>query len=109
MLAEIAGKEAGYCRGKGGSMHIADRQLGHLGANAIVGGGIPHVVGAGLSYQLLKVPAVSIAFFGDGAMQQGNLYESMNLAALWKLPVSVCLYQQSIRYGHATGPGKCFS
>ena len=100
MLAEIAGKEAGYCRGKGGSMHIADRQLGHLGANAIVGGGIPHVVGAGLSYQLLKVPAVSIAFFGDGAMQQGNLYESMNLAALWKLPVLfVCINNQ---YGMGT-------
>ena len=100
MLAEIAGKEAGYCRGKGGSMHIADRKLGHLGANAIVGGGIPHVVGAGLSYQLLKVPAVSVAFFGDGAMQQGNLYESMNLAALWKLPVLfVCINNQ---YGMGT-------
>ena len=100
MLAEIAGKEAGYCRGKGGSMHIADRKLGHLGANAIVGGGIPHVVGAGLSYQLLKVPSVSVAFFGDGAMQQGNLYESMNLAALWKLPVLfVCINNQ---YGMGT-------
>lgn len=100
MLAEIAGKAVGYCRGKGGSMHIADRQLGHLGANAIVGGGIPHVVGAGLSYQLLKVPAVSVAFFGDGAVQQGNLYESMNLAALWKLPVLfVCINNQ---YGMGT-------
>ena len=100
MFAEFFGKETGYCRGRGGSMHIADRKLGHLGANAIVGGGIPHVVGAGLSYQLLKVSAVSIAFFGDGAMQQGNLYESMNLAALWKLPVLfVCINNQ---YGMGT-------
>ena len=65
MLAEIAGKAEGYCKGKGGSMHIADMSLGHLGANAIVGGGIPTVVGAGLSYKLLKKPNVSIAFFGD--------------------------------------------
>ena len=87
MMAEIAGKADGYCRGKGGSMHIADRTLGHLGANAIVGGGIPAVVGAGLSYKVLGKPNISIAFFGDGAMQQGVLYESMNLAALWRLPV----------------------
>jgi TPP-dependent pyruvate/acetoin dehydrogenase alpha subunit len=95
MMAEIAGKADGYCRGKGGSMHIADRALGHLGANAIVGGGIPAVVGAGLSYKVLGKPNVSIAFFGDGAMQQGVLYESMNLAALWGLPVVfVCVNNQ---------------
>jgi acetoin:2,6-dichlorophenolindophenol oxidoreductase subunit alpha len=95
MMAEIAGKADGYCRGKGGSMHIADRTLGHLGANAIVGGGIPVVVGAGLSYKVLRKPNVSIAFFGDGAMQQGVLYESMNLAALWRLPVLfVCINNQ---------------
>jgi acetoin:2,6-dichlorophenolindophenol oxidoreductase subunit alpha len=95
MMAEIAGKGDGYCRGKGGSMHIADRALGHLGANAIVGGGIPAVVGAGLSYKVLSKPNVSIAFFGDGAMQQGVLYESMNLAALWRLPVLfVCINNQ---------------
>ena len=95
MMAEIAGKAEGYCRGKGGSMHIADRALEHLGANAIVGGGIPVVVGAGLSYKVLGKPNVSIAFFGDGAMQQGILYESMNLAALWKLPVLfVCVNNQ---------------
>ncbi len=100
MMAEIAGKETGYCRGKGGSMHIADMALGHLGANAIVGGGIPHVVGAGLSYKLLKKDAVSVAFFGDGAMQQGILYESMNMAALWDLPVLfVCINNQ---YGMGT-------
>jgi TPP-dependent pyruvate/acetoin dehydrogenase alpha subunit len=95
MMAEIAGKADGYCRGKGGSMHIADRTLGHLGANAIVGGGIPAVVGAGLSYKVLGKPNVSVAFFGDGAMQQGVLYESMNLAALWQLPVLfVCVNNQ---------------
>ncbi len=100
MMAEIAGKEAGYCRGKGGSMHIADMALGHLGANAIVGGGIPAVVGAGLSSQQLNQGRVSVAFFGDGAMQQGLLYESMNLAALWKLPVLfVCINNQ---YGMGT-------
>lgn len=100
MMAEIAGKDSGYCRGRGGSMHIADMALGHLGANAIVGGGIPHVVGAGLSYRRLKQEAVSLAFFGDGAMQQGILYESMNMASLWSLPVLfICINNQ---YGMGT-------
>ncbi len=100
MMAEIGGKAMGYCGGKGGSMHIADMGLGHLGANAIVGGGIPHVVGAGLSYKRKKTDAVSVAFFGDGAMQQGILYESMNMAALWDLPVLfVCINNQ---YGMGT-------
>ncbi|TBW37679.1 thiamine pyrophosphate-dependent dehydrogenase E1 component subunit alpha [Siculibacillus lacustris] len=106
MMAEIAGKEVGYCRGKGGSMHIADMALGHLGANAIVGGGIPHVVGAGLSAKRLGTGAVAVAFFGDGAMQQGLLYESMNMAALWELPVVfVCVnnqYGMATRIDHAT-------
>lgn len=100
MMAEIGGKETGYCRGKGGSMHIADMALGHLGANAIVGGGIPAVIGAGLSSRHLKQDSVSIAFFGDGAMQQGILYESMNMASLWNLPVLfVCINNQ---YGMGT-------
>ncbi|MDR5773235.1 thiamine pyrophosphate-dependent dehydrogenase E1 component subunit alpha [Caballeronia sp. LZ002] len=100
MMAEIGGKASGYCRGKGGSMHIADMALGHLGANAIFGGGITHLVGAGLSYKLLKKDAISVAFFGDGAMQQGILYESMNMAALWDLPVLfVCINNQ---YGMGT-------
>jgi len=100
MMAEIAGKAEGYCRGKGGSMHIADMALGHLGANAIVGGGIPHVVGAGLSAKHFGTGAVSVAFFGDGAMQQGILYEAMNMAALWDLPVVfVCINNQ---YGMGT-------
>ncbi|WP_199237460.1 thiamine pyrophosphate-dependent dehydrogenase E1 component subunit alpha [Azospirillum sp. TSH64] len=100
MMAEIGGKEAGYCHGKGGSMHIADMGLGHLGANAIVGGGIPAVVGAGLSARHHKTGAVSVAFFGDGATGQGILYESMNMAALWGLPcVFVCINNQ---YGMGT-------
>ncbi|WAJ29690.1 thiamine pyrophosphate-dependent dehydrogenase E1 component subunit alpha [Antarcticirhabdus aurantiaca] len=100
MMAEIAGKESGYCAGKGGSMHIADMALGHLGANAIVGGGIPAVVGAGLSAKRLKKDSVSVAFFGDGATGQGILYESMNMAALWDLPVLfVCINNQ---YGMGT-------
>lgn len=100
MMAEIAGKQSGYCSGKGGSMHIADMSLGHLGANAIVGGGIPAVVGAGLASKLKNSGAVSVAFFGDGAMQQGILYESMNMAALWDLPVLfVCINNQ---YGMGT-------
>ncbi len=100
MMAEIAGKEAGYCHGKGGSMHIADMGLGHLGANAIVGGGIPAVVGAGLAARNGKKDVVSLAFFGDGATGQGILYESLNMAALWKLPVMfVCINNQ---YGMGT-------
>lgn len=100
MMAEIGGKDAGYCAGKGGSMHIADMSLGHLGANAIVGGGIPAVVGAGLAARHKKSGAVSVCFFGDGATGQGILYESMNMAALWKLPVLfVCINNQ---YGMGT-------
>jgi pyruvate dehydrogenase E1 component alpha subunit len=100
MMAEIAGKSDGYCRGKGGSMHIADRALGHLGANAIVGGGIPHVVGAGLTYRNQGSGNVSVAFFGDGAMSQGILYEAMNMAALWRLPVVFCCINN--QYGMGT-------
>jgi acetoin:2,6-dichlorophenolindophenol oxidoreductase subunit alpha len=100
MMAEIAGKADGYCRGKGGSMHIADRALGHLGANAIVGGGIPHVVGAGITARNRNSGAISVAFFGDGAMSQGILYESMNMAALWNLPVIFCCINN--QYGMGT-------
>lgn len=100
MMAEIGGKESGYCQGKGGSMHIADMGLGHLGANAIVGGGIPAVVGAGLSARQQGTGAVSVAFFGDGATGQGILYESLNMAALWGLPtLFVCINNQ---YGMGT-------
>ncbi len=87
MFAEVFGRREGYCAGKGGSMHIADAQLGHMGANAIVGANIPISLGGGFSMKYRKTGGVSVAFFGDGALNQGVLYESMNMAALWKLPV----------------------
>jgi len=86
-LAELFGKVTGYCKGRGGSMHIADLDNGILGANGIVGGGIPAAVGAGLSSKLLKNGRVSVAYFGDGAVNQGTFHESINLAAVWNLPV----------------------
>jgi TPP-dependent pyruvate/acetoin dehydrogenase alpha subunit len=87
MFAELLGKEAGYCKGKGGSMHIADPATGNLGANAIVGGGAPIATGAAFSAKYLGTGQVAVAFFGEGALGQGVLYEEMNLAQLWKLPV----------------------
>jgi len=87
MFAELLGKEAGYCKGKGGSMHIADPDTGNLGANAIVGGSAGIATGAALSAKRLKNGRVSVCFFGDGALGQGLLYEVMNMASLWKLPV----------------------
>ncbi len=87
MMAELFGKETGICRGLGGSMHIADTDLGILGANGIVGGGLPISVGAGLSAVYRKTDQVTICFFGDGASNQGTFHESINLAALWKLPI----------------------
>src|SRR5262245_33866630 len=87
MFAELLGKEAGYCKGKGGSMHIADPDTGNLGANAIVGGSAGIATGAAFSAKRLGTGQVAVCFFGDGAMGQGLLYEVMNMAALWKLPV----------------------
>ena len=87
MFAELLGKEAGYCKGKGGSMHIADPDTGNLGANAIVGGSSGIATGAAFSAKRLKTDQVSVCFFGDGALGQGLLYEVMNMASLWKLPV----------------------
>lgn len=87
MMAELWGKEGGICRGLGGSMHIADTDLGILGANGIVGGGIPISIGAGLSAAYRGTDQVTICFFGDGASNQGTFHESLNLAATWKLPV----------------------
>ena len=87
MFAELLGKEAGYCKGKGGSMHIADPATGNLGANAIVGGGAPIATGAAFSAKYLGTGQVAVCFFGEGALGQGVLYEEMNLAQLWKLPV----------------------
>jgi pyruvate dehydrogenase E1 component alpha subunit len=87
MFAELLGKEAGYCRGKGGSMHIADPATGNLGANAIVAGSTGIATGAAFSAKHLDTGQVTVCFFGEGALGQGVLYEVMNLAALWKLPV----------------------
>jgi TPP-dependent pyruvate/acetoin dehydrogenase alpha subunit len=87
MFCELLGKAEGYCRGKGGSMHIADQENGNLGANAIVGGSAGIATGAALSAKRLGRKDVAVCFFGDGALGQGLLYEVMNMAALWKLPV----------------------
>ena len=87
MLAELLGKETGYCRGRGGSMHIADLDLGILGANGIVGGGIPIAVGAALALSYLGKPNIVVCFFGDGASSTGAFHEALNLASVWKLPV----------------------
>jgi pyruvate dehydrogenase E1 component alpha subunit len=87
MMAELLGKATGYCKGKGGSMHIADLDAGILGANGIVGGGIGLATGSALAAQLAQREDVTLCFFGDGALNQGILHESANLAAIWKLPV----------------------
>jgi len=101
MFAELLGKEAGYCRGKGGSMHIADQDTGNLGANAIVGGSTGIATGAALSIKMRGSTQVAVCFFGDGALGQGLLYESMNMASLWKLPVLyVCENNQYNEYTH---------
>ena len=86
-MAEILGKETGYCKGKGGSMHIADFSIGMLGATAVVGAGLPIAVGAGLSAKLRKTDQVTVCFFGEGASNQGTFHESLNMASTWKLPV----------------------
>lgn len=87
MFAELLGRETGYCRGKGGSMHIVDFAHGMLGTNGIVGGGIPIATGAAYASRFLRTGGVALSFFGDGAANQGVLFESLNLAALWELPV----------------------
>jgi len=106
MFAELLGKEAGYCRGKGGSMHIADPATGNLGANAIVGGSVGIATGAALAAKKLGNGRVAVCFFGEGALGQGSLYEVMNLAQLWKLPVIyVCennLYNEYTHYSETT-------
>lgn len=87
MFGELLGKVTGYCRGKGGSMHIADQSHGNLGANAIVGGSAGIATGAALTSKYKEKDTVAVCFFGDGALGQGLLYEVMNMASLWKLPV----------------------
>jgi TPP-dependent pyruvate/acetoin dehydrogenase alpha subunit len=101
MFAELLGKEAGYCHGKGGSMHIADTERGNLGANAIVAGSAGIATGAALSAKKRGSGQVAVCFFGDGALGQGVLYEVMNMASLWKLPVIyVCEDNQYNEYTH---------
>ncbi len=106
MFAELLGKEAGYCKGKGGSMHIADHANGNLGANAIVGGSTGIATGAAFSAKRRGTDQVAVCFFGEGALGQGLLYEVMNMAALWALPVIyVCennLYNEYTHYREAT-------
>jgi TPP-dependent pyruvate/acetoin dehydrogenase alpha subunit len=106
MFAELLGKEAGYCRGKGGSMHIADPATGNLGANAIVGGSAGIATGAAFSSKHLGTKQVAVCFFGEGALGQGVLYEVMNLASLWKLPVMYAcennLYNEYTHYSETT-------
>ncbi len=87
MMAEFLGKDTGYCRGRGGSMHIADVESNNLGANGIVGGGISLAVGVGLAVQMQRKPEIVLSIFGDGAVNEGIFHESLNMAALWDLPV----------------------
>jgi TPP-dependent pyruvate/acetoin dehydrogenase alpha subunit len=106
MFCELLGKESGYCRGKGGSMHIADHVNGNLGANAIVGGSAGIATGAAFSAKNRGTDQVAVCFFGEGALGQGVLYEVMNMAALWKLPVIYAcennLYNEYTHYAETT-------
>lgn len=106
MFGELLGKVSGYCRGKGGSMHIADQERGNLGANAIVGGSAGIAAGAALSAKRRGTDQVAVCFFGEGALGQGILYEAMNMASLWRLPVIyVCennLYNEYTPAGETT-------
>ncbi len=109
MMAEFLGKETGYCRGRGGSMHIADVESGNLGANGVVAGGIPLSIGVGISIKQQKLQRVVLTFFGDGAVAEGAFHEAMNMASIWKLPVVfVCENNQyamslPVRKAFATG------
>ncbi|MCX6090199.1 MAG: thiamine pyrophosphate-dependent dehydrogenase E1 component subunit alpha [Candidatus Atribacteria bacterium] len=101
MMAELLGKKTGYCKGKGGSMHITDLSIGILGANGIVGAGTPIAVGAGYALKLKKSDQIVTCFFGDAAANQGSVHEAMNMAAIWDLPVLfVC---ENNLYGISTG------
>jgi pyruvate dehydrogenase E1 component alpha subunit len=100
MMAELFGRRTGVCKGKGGSMHIADLDRGMLGANGIVGAGIPLTVGAALTAQVKGTGGVAVAFFGDGASNQGQFHEALNLAAVWKLPALFVVENNG--YGEAT-------
>jgi len=104
MMAELLAKQTGYCRGRGGSMHIADAKTGNLGANGIVAGGIPIATGAALAQKLTKSDNVVVSFFGDGATNEGAFHEALNLAAVWELPVIfVC---ENNKYGMSFSTAK---
>jgi len=106
MMAEFLGKETGYCRGRGGSMHIADVEAGNLGATGVVGDGIPISVGVGLSIKLQRQDRVVLCFFGDGAANTGSFHEALNMASIWKLPVIfVC---ENNQYAMSTPVKKAF-
>ena len=100
MMAELAARSSGYCLGRGGSLHIADFELGILGANGIVGGGFPVATGAALAYQMRGDAKIALAFFGDGAINEGSFHEAANLAGLWKLPV--IFFCENNLYGEGT-------
>ncbi len=100
MMAELAGRSEGYCRGRGGSLHIADFDLGILGANGIVAGGIPIAVGAALAFAIRHEDRVALSFFGDGAVNEGAFHEAANMAGLWKLPV--IFFCENNLYGEGT-------
>lgn len=107
MMAELLAKETGYCRGRGGSMHIADVETGNLGANGIVAGGIPIAAGAALAFQMRGEDRVVACFFGDGAANEGAFHEAVNLAAIWKLPVVfIC---ENNKYGMSFSTEKSFA
>ncbi|MEY3649937.1 MAG: hypothetical protein RL370_640 [Actinomycetota bacterium] len=107
MIAELLGKEIGYCGGRGGSMHIADVETGNLGANGVVGGGIPIAAGAALASKMTKKGTVVVSFFGDGAMNEGAFHEAANLAAIWKLPL--ILFCENNKYGMSSSTEKAFA
>jgi acetoin:2,6-dichlorophenolindophenol oxidoreductase subunit alpha len=104
MMAELAARSPGYCRGRGGSLHIADFDLGILGANGIVAGGIPIAVGAALAFAMRHEKRVALSFFGDGAVNEGAFHEAANLAGLWKLPV--IFFCENNLYGEGTPQSK---
>lgn len=107
MFAEFFGKEAGYCKGRGGSMHIADVEGGNLGANGIVGGGLPIAVGVGMSIKAQKNSRVCMVFFGDGASNEGAFHEALNMASIWQLPVVfVC---ENNKYGMSMDIGRAMA
>ncbi|MDO9086118.1 MAG: thiamine pyrophosphate-dependent dehydrogenase E1 component subunit alpha [Anaerolineaceae bacterium] len=105
MMAELAARSPGYCNGRGGSLHIADFTLGILGANGIVGGGLPMATGAALGFQMRKEKRVALAFFGDGATNEGSFHEAANQAGVWKLPV--IFFLENNLYGEGTAMRRC--